>query len=135
MLRCPSILRQSAAVLAVQELQSTGGVLVASGVSTDVGQWAAVARLQGEGSRATSSVASAASLRVPQFHKMHDHATAAIKMRSMRLRQEGSTQQFDGSMEGVAMEDGNVVLLQVGALAGCTDCKAQSPETQPYASD
>lgn len=101
---------------AIQELQSSGGVLLASGVSAEVGQWGAVARLQGGSYRDQQNVVSAAKFRVPQFHKMHDHATEAIKMRYMSLRQQGREQQFDGSMEHVAMDDANVVLLQVSHL-------------------
>ena len=107
----------------MQELRSSSGALVASGVSTAVGRWGAVARLQGD----NDGAASASSLRVPHFHKMHDHATDAIKARYMSLRQQGRAQEFDGSMERAAMQDANVVLLQVYmpprvaalALAGC----------------
>jgi hypothetical protein len=99
----------------VQELRSTGGVLLASGENADVGRWGAVARVRAGDSDSLQPppVVSVAKFRVPQFHKMHDHATDAIKMKFMQLRQQGRSQQFDGSMESVSMDDANVVLLQV----------------------
>lgn len=78
-----------------------------------MGRWGAVARVQAAGATNEHSIISTAKIRVPQFHKMHDHATEAIKMRYMSLRQQGREQQFDGSMERVTMDDANVVLLQV----------------------
>jgi hypothetical protein len=118
---------------AVQELQSTGGVLLASGVNAEVGHWGAVARVQDAGIQTSQrNVVNVAKLRVPEFHKMHDHATDAIKMNFMQLRQQGLAQQFDGSMESVSMDDANVVLLQVSvAPYFLYQCKLETQQ-KPY---
>ena len=99
----------------VQELRSSGGALVASGVSAEVGNWGAVARLQGD----QEALVSTSSFQAPQFHKMHDYATEAIKMRYMSLRQQGRAHEFDGSMKRVDMQDSNVALLQVCVAMQC----------------
>lgn len=87
-----------------------------------MGRWGAIACLQGHAGTEAETVISTVKLRVPQFHKMHDHATTAIKQRYRTLQNQQRVHMFDYSMERIDMEDANVMLLQVSANPGDAMC-------------
>jgi hypothetical protein len=103
-----------------QDLTTDGGVVLATGSSAKIGNFAA----RGLAWMPDKTGAKTALVSVPftSIHKMHDLAKEAILMRHLREHQEhGGMEPFSMRMENLQQPGANMLLLQVSFCCICTN--------------